>query len=65
MATIKELAKPLAIRALQNRLNHTYNGLSSQPIAIVVIPPGSGTQTPVSTPLLPPLPPTPIIQPAI
>jgi len=29
------LAEPLAIRALRDRLNHTYNGLSGQPTAIV------------------------------
>ena len=44
MVTIKELAEPLAIRVLQNRLNYTCNSLSGQPIAIVAILPRSGTQ---------------------
>ena len=39
VVTIKELAEPLATRALRDRLNHTRNGLSGQPTAIVVIPP--------------------------
>ena len=31
------MAKPLATKALQNKLNHTYNGLLGQPTAIVPI----------------------------
>ena len=45
VATIKELAEPLATRTLRDRLNHTRDGLSGQPTAIVVIPPRSNTQT--------------------
>ena len=33
------MAEPLAIKVLRNRLNHTHNGLSGQPTAIVAIPP--------------------------
>jgi hypothetical protein len=40
------LVELLATRILRDRLNHTRDGLSGQPIAIVVILPGSGTQTP-------------------
>ena len=36
MATIKELAEPLATRVLQNRLNYTLNGLLGQPTAIPI-----------------------------
>src|SRR6266702_5152280 len=46
VVTIKELAEPLATRALRNRLNHTCDGLLGQPTAIVAIPPRSSTQTP-------------------
>jgi len=45
VATIKELAELLAIRALRNRLNHTYNGLSGQPTAIIAILPRSAAPT--------------------
>ena len=56
MATIKELAEPLAIKVLRNRLNHTHDSLSGQPtaivpIAIATIPPG--TQSTAITPQLP------------
>src|SRR5271170_1233488 len=37
--TIKELAEPLITVALRDRLNHTRDGLSGQPTAIVAIPP--------------------------
>ena len=40
------MTEPLATRILRDRLNHTRNGLSGQPTAIVIIPPRSGTQTP-------------------
>ena len=45
MATIKELAEPLATKVLRNRLNHTRDGLLGQPTAIAIataiIPPGT------------------------
>src|SRR6266702_8162919 len=44
VATIKELAEPLATRVLRNRLNHTRDGLLGRPTAIVAIPPRSSTQ---------------------
>ena len=44
MVIIKELAEPLVTKVLQNRLNHTCNGLLGQLIAIVVIPPAPPQQ---------------------
>jgi len=52
IVTIKELAEPLITVALRDRLNHTYNGLSGQPIAIVAIPPRP--TPPLAAPALPP-----------
>src|SRR6266568_9116990 len=39
VATIKELAEPLATKTLRDRLNHTCDGLLGRPTAIVAIPP--------------------------
>ena len=54
---------------LRDRLNHTRDGLSGQPTAIVVIPPRSNTQTPpgsAAPPVIPIAAPpaTPIAAPA-
>ena len=46
--TIKELAEPLITVALRDRLNHTCDGLSGQPTAIVAIPTPRTPQLPAA-----------------
>ena len=45
------MAEPLAIRTLRNRLNHTRDGLSGQPTAIVIILPRPAQPTAIARPI--------------